>query len=205
MADQEEKQEGLRERKRRETLERIAETGLRLFVEHGYDGTTLEAIAAEAGIAARTFFYYFKSKEDILRYWQGDGFVEALRPSLLAISPKQVPLTAVRRCLIELASRYENKRSIVVDGLMRSTEALRARKQAIFVEMETIVFEALCEVWPDQKRRAALRDVAMIAIGTMRLAMEDWRDGKGKRPLADYLSEGFARLQKEIRASRTRA
>lgn len=205
MTDKEEKKEGLRERKRRETLERIAETGLRLFVENGYDGTTLEAIATEAGISARTFFYYFKSKEDILRYWQGDGFLEALRPSLMAISSRQAPLTAVRHCLIELVSRYENKRSIVVDNLMRSTEALRAQKQAIFVEMETTVFEALCEVWPDQKRWATLRAVAMVAIGTMRLAVEDWRDGKGKRPLADYLSEGFARLQTEIRASRTRA
>ena len=58
--------EGWRERKRRETLQRIAEMGLKLFIANGYEATTLEAIAAASGISARTFFYYFKSKEDIL-------------------------------------------------------------------------------------------------------------------------------------------
>ena len=57
------KNKGLRERKKRETLQRITETGLKLFVENGYEATTLEAIAAEASIARRTFFYYFKSKK----------------------------------------------------------------------------------------------------------------------------------------------
>ncbi len=41
---------GLRERKRQLTLARIAETGLKLFIEAGYEATTLEAIAAAAGI-----------------------------------------------------------------------------------------------------------------------------------------------------------
>ena len=44
------RREGLRERKRRETLLRVAETGLNLFAERGYDATTLEAIAEASGI-----------------------------------------------------------------------------------------------------------------------------------------------------------
>ena len=71
-------EEGLRERKRRETLQRIAEAGLKLFVTNGYDATTLETIAEAAGISRRTFFYYFKSKEDILLAWQG-GLIQAIR------------------------------------------------------------------------------------------------------------------------------
>jgi AcrR family transcriptional regulator len=57
---------GLRERKRQETLERITAAGLKLFAAQGYEATTLDAIAAEAGISRRTFFHYFKSKDDIL-------------------------------------------------------------------------------------------------------------------------------------------
>ena len=56
---------GLRERKRRETSERIIEKGLKLFVKNGYEATTLDAIAEAAGISRRTFFYYFKSKEEL--------------------------------------------------------------------------------------------------------------------------------------------
>ena len=192
------KNKGLRERKKRETLQRITETGLKLFVENGYEGTTLEAIAAEAGIARRTFFYYFKSKEDILMARQGGGFVKALKPAMLEQSTDQTPLDAVRNCLLQLISRYETKESIVVDGLMRSTEALRTRKQAVFVEMEQTVFAALCELWPQPKRRDSLRMVAMVSIGAMRLAIESWRQENGKRSLAKYLRESFATLKAEM-------
>ena len=192
------KKEGRRERKRLETLRRIAETGLKLFIAHGYEGTTLEAIAEAAGISRRTFFYYFKSKEEVLLAWQGSGFVEALRPAMLEESPHQAPLDAVRHCLLKLISRYETKESIIVDRLLRSTEALRARKQAVYVDMEQALLGAMCELWPEPKRRASLQIVAMVSIGAMRLAMETWRQENGKRSLAKYLRESFATLKAEI-------
>ena len=192
------KKEGRRERKRLETLRRIAETGLKLFIAHGYEGTTLEAIAEAAGISRRTFFYYFKSKEEVLLAWQGSGFVEALRPAMLEESPHQAPLDAVRHCLLKLISRYETKESIIVDRLLRSTEALRARKQAVYVDMEQALLGAMCELWPEPKRRASLQIVAMVSIGAMRLAMETWRQENGKRSLAKYLRESFATLKAEM-------
>ena len=192
------KKEGRRERKRLETLRRIAETGLKLFIAHGYEGTTLDAIAEAAGISRRTFFYYFKSKEEVLLAWQGSGFVEALRPAMLEESPHQAPLDAVHHCLLKLISRYETKESIIVDRLLRSTEALRARKQAVYVDMEQALLGAMCELWPEPKRRASLRIVAMVSIGAMRLAMEIWRQENGKRSLAKYLRESFATLKAEI-------
>jgi AcrR family transcriptional regulator len=124
----------------------------------------LEAIAAASGIARRTFFYYYKSKDEILMATLGGGMVEALRPALLEQSKDHSPLNAVRNCLLQLTSLHETKESIIVDGLLRSTEGLRARKQAIFVEMEQSVFDAFCELWPQAKRRAAHRMVAMVSI-----------------------------------------
>jgi AcrR family transcriptional regulator len=132
----------------------------------------LEAIAAAAGISRRTFFYYFRSKDEVLLASQGGGFIEAVRPALLEESPDQAPFVAVRNCLSKLVSRYETKESIIIDRLLQSTEALRARKQAIFVQMEETVFAALCELWPEPERRTALRLVAMVSIGLMRVAME---------------------------------
>jgi AcrR family transcriptional regulator len=73
------KNEGLRERKKRETLQRIAETGLKLFIAQGYEGTTLEAIAEAAGISRRTFFYYFKSKKRCC--WRGKGAGFSMPPA----------------------------------------------------------------------------------------------------------------------------
>jgi AcrR family transcriptional regulator len=64
---------------RRETRQRIAEVGQRLFLTRGYEGTTLDVIAAEADISRRAFFSYFKSKDDIIFFW-----LEADRASLIA-------------------------------------------------------------------------------------------------------------------------
>jgi transcriptional regulator MftR-like protein len=85
-----------------------------------------------------------------------------------------------------------------IDRLLQSTEALRARKQAIFVQMEETVFGAMCELWPQPKRRATLRLVAMVSMGVMRVAMEGWRQDGGKRRLTKYLQENFAALEAEI-------
>jgi AcrR family transcriptional regulator len=191
--------EGLRERKRRETLRRIAEQGLRLFLTNGYEETTLEAVAEAAGISRRTFFYYFKSKEEILLAFQV-GFAETIRAAVLEQSTKQSPLDAVKNALLELTIRYDvdRKKSMVIDRLMRSNESLCARNQAKYVEKEQAVFEALCQMWPQPKRQSALRVVAMMSIGAFRLAIDNWSRDEGKRPAAAYLKEAFANLKSEI-------
>lgn len=189
---------GLRERKRLETSERIIEKGLKLFVKNGYEATTLDAIAEAAGISRRTFFYYFKSKEDVLLAARDSGFRTALRPTMLDEFPNQAPLDAVRNCLIKLASRYETKESVVFDGLMQSTEALRARKEAVFVETERILLDAMCELWPSPGRRDGLRLVAMVAMGTLRLALDKWKENDAAHPLAYYIRQGFTLLAKQF-------
>jgi AcrR family transcriptional regulator len=192
------KPEGLRERKRRETSERIIEKGLKLFVKNGYEATTLEAIAQAAGISRRTFFYYFKSKEDVLLAANDSGFREALRPAMLEEPSDQAPIAAVQKCLIKVASRYETRESVVFDGLMQSTAALRARKEAVFVDTERILLEAMCELWPAAARRDGLRLVAMVAIGTLRLALEKWKQNDAAHPLAHYIRQGFTLLAKQF-------
>ena len=198
MEDATEKPQGLRERKRRDTSARIVKVGLKLFVKHGYEATTLDAIAQAAGISRRTFFYYFKSKEDILLTAHDSGFRQALRPAMLDESPDQAPIDAVQKCLIKLASRYETKESVVFDRLMQSTEALRARKEAGFVETEQILLQAMCELWPSPARRDGLRLVAMVAMGTLRLTLEKWKENDAAHSLAYYLRQGFALLAKEL-------
>jgi AcrR family transcriptional regulator len=194
--------EGLRERKRRETFRRIAEIGLKLFIERGYEATTLEVIAAEAGISARTFFHYFKTKDEVLQFWQGGGgFLEAVSAALLRESTRQTPLQAVRHCLLKLLPGYDSENAVVVDRIWHSTDSLRAHKQAFFVQLEQTVFTALCELWPLPDRRPALRMIAMLSVGAMRLAIEDRRQDSRIRPLTEYLQESFAVLEDQLSPS----
>ncbi len=50
-----------------ETRARILETALRLFLERGYDGTTMRAVAREAGVSVGNAYYYFASKEHLIQ------------------------------------------------------------------------------------------------------------------------------------------
>ena len=189
--------EGWRERKRRETLQRIAETGLKLFIEKGYEATTLEAIAAASGISARTFFYYFKSKEDILLAWQ-QGLPEAVRAAILAESPDQSPIHLVRNAFVKLAVQFNSEQAVAIDRILRSTEQLRASNQAKFLSMEKAAFEALSEHWPQARRRRALQVVAMASVGAMRLSVDAWADEGGQKPLASFIKQMFSALEDEL-------
>ena len=53
--------------KSEQTRARIVETALRLFKQRGYDGTTMRAIAAEAGVSVGNAYYYFDSKEHLIQ------------------------------------------------------------------------------------------------------------------------------------------
>lgn len=58
--------EGLRERHKRRTLQALREAGVRLFIQQGFDRTTVDQIAEQAGVSQRTFFRYFPCKEALL-------------------------------------------------------------------------------------------------------------------------------------------
>lgn len=181
----------LRERKRQLTLELIAKTGLMLFIENGYEATTLDAIAAAAGISRRTFFYYLKSKEEVLLAHESGNIPRPLRPTFLQQSPKQSPLDAARKTFLILASMYETTESVMADRILRSIETLRLRKEALHVQLEDVLAEAMYELWPDPARRPALRLTAMMAMGALRFAKENWRQEEAAHPLTHYIDEAF--------------
>lgn len=191
-------EEGVRERKRRETRRHIAETGLRLFLADGYDGTTLDAIAADAGISRRSFFSYFKSKDDLVLFWLDQSWA-GLYADLLKTSPDVRPLDAVRDVMVAHSARYSSEEMDRLDALLRSSPSLQSRKQAFYVEREQALFATLCEVWRQPERRTALRMVAMTAIGASRLATQAWNEQAApRRPVAEHLLDAFASLKSEL-------
>jgi AcrR family transcriptional regulator len=58
--------EGLRERKKRQTREAIAQTAMRLFAARGFDAVTVADVARAADVSEKTVFNYFPAKEDLV-------------------------------------------------------------------------------------------------------------------------------------------
>lgn len=185
----------LRERKQRETRQRIAEVALRLFLTDGYESTTLDAIAAAAGISRRTFFSYFKSKDDIILFGMEADSAELIA-ELLKTSPDVRPLDAVQDLLVKRIAQHTTEEMTAIDNLMLSSESLLARKQAFYAKQEQALFLALREVWRQPERQSALRMVAMVSVGALRLALQAWREQVGQRkPAAQFLRDAFERLR----------
>lgn len=188
---------GARERKRQETRSRIVETGLRLFLTNGYDATTLDAVAEAAGISRRSFFHHFRSKEEVLVAWQ-DSAIDQLREAIASRPEDETPIEAARQALMSIGERYASDEMVAIDRLMRSSEVLQARKQTSYLRQEMALLEAMAERWPSPERRAVLRQVAMTAIGVMRLALEAWSREGCVSPITSHLEQGFVDLKQAM-------
>jgi TetR/AcrR family transcriptional regulator, regulator of mycofactocin system len=72
---------------------------LRLFTERGFDETTVDDIAAVAGVSRRTLFRYFESKADVL--WHSfDQEVDRLRASFAAVPERTAVMRAIREVVV---------------------------------------------------------------------------------------------------------
>ncbi|HEX5120149.1 MAG TPA: TetR/AcrR family transcriptional regulator [Pseudonocardiaceae bacterium] len=95
---------GLRERKKRETRQRISDVATVLFVTRGFDSVTVADIAAEADVSRVTVFNYFRRKEDMFfdRHDEARAlFTGAVRDR----QPGESIPAALRRVLLDLADR----------------------------------------------------------------------------------------------------
>ena len=78
--------------------------GLRLFAERGFENTTIEQIAAEAGVSQRTFFRYFTTKASVL-WTEFETEVETIRSALRSV-PADVPMMEAIRGAVVAANHY---------------------------------------------------------------------------------------------------
>jgi AcrR family transcriptional regulator len=195
----EQDKEGWRARKRQQTRQRIADAGLRLFLEYGFETTTLDAIAEAAGIARRTFFHYFDSKEALLYVYE-DDVEHSFRAALAGVDSNTAPFEAMAMALRDLIAGFGSERARKIDTVVHSTDALRACKQADYERLESFLFLALAEKWPEPGGHLRLRLIASVGISALKVAVDRWRqDASGS--LQNYVDECFAALRSEVLTS----
>ena len=80
---------GVRERARLESIQRIISAARTLFVEVGYDSTTLQNIADGSDLAMGTLFHYISDKRDLLYLIFNEEFDKVTTAGLKAHRPSQ--------------------------------------------------------------------------------------------------------------------
>jgi AcrR family transcriptional regulator len=128
---------GLRELKKEQTRQLIADTAWRLFSNRGFDQVTVAEIAREAQVAEATVFNYFSSKEDLF-YWPLEAFGARLVETVAARPPGESAVAAFQRALLadggllaeaEGGAARAAQRLRKVNRVIAESPALLAREQ----------------------------------------------------------------------------
>ena len=141
-------EEGLRERKRRLTRQRISDVATFMFATQGFDNVKVSAIAEIVGVSEKTIFNYFPTKESMVLDW-ADEAVESVARMLRERPPNESLTAAVVRAMKEDMERFDDVPDDIVMFLPRfvdlidSTPALRAAWLEMHDRIVTVVTEAL--------------------------------------------------------------
>jgi TetR/AcrR family transcriptional regulator len=92
------------------TKDIIFKSAVKIFSNNGYNGATMDAIAADAGVAKGTLYYHFKSKEKIFKYIVLEG-MNIIKKEIEEVANKeQNSLSKLKvLCKIQLGLVYERK------------------------------------------------------------------------------------------------
>lgn len=110
-------------RKKAATKEKIFQAAMELFLEHGYDKTTVEQIAEKADVAKGTFFNYFPTKDEVL-YYLGD-YRMAVMEQMLADELKDIKsakekLYACLRFFCKENEKYKSITALICKTIIKS-------------------------------------------------------------------------------------
>ena len=196
---------GLRERKKAQTRQLIADTAWRLFADRGFERVTVSEVAREAQVAVATVFNYFPTKEDLF-FSRLEAFEAGLVEAVAGRAPGEPALDAFRRQLlgaggllaqVETGDDRALERLRTVNRVIAASPALQAREQQAFARTADTLAERLAA---DQPLPGGLDpQVAANALVGVQRALVDYTR---RRVLAD---EDPARLAADVRALAERA
>jgi AcrR family transcriptional regulator len=151
---------------------RLEQAALDLFVERGYDQTTVAEIAARAGLTERTFFRHFSDKREVL--FHGGPLLQGLMVQALAAAPDDAtPLAAVEAAVTSVAPVFDERREVarVRQGIINSHPELQEREVSKMATLATALADGL------RARGVADPDARLTAdlgIAVFRSAFAQW-------------------------------
>lgn len=175
---------------------RAGEVAFRLFAAQGFDNTTVEQIAAEAGLSRTTFFRYFGTKEEVVlgRFAE---YGHLVADALAARPAGEAPWTALRRSFDVITAPQAGEASLDVMQLLSDACALMTRRwekshgwQSQLVPLITGRLESDGHPGPGLRARA----LVAAAISCLDAATDAWTADASRTPLATLLDQAMGAL-----------
>ncbi|PVE78776.1 TetR family transcriptional regulator [Microbacterium testaceum] len=175
-----------------DTRDRLRAAALALFVERGFDATTVTDIVERAGVTRRTFFRHFGDKREV--FFAGDE-IPRLAASMLAATPADLsPFAVAWTGFLTLATeRFEPRRTEIVAArrLIAAEPALRERDLQKQADLREVLIEGYRDRGVDALRA---RVVAGVAIELWQTALEQWATDDAGGSLEDHLERVRAEM-----------
>lgn len=197
---------GLREKKKRATRQAIVDAATELFLREGLQRTTIDEIAAVAGVARRTFFLHFASKEDVL-FHHVERYGDAAATAIELLPPDATAWHGVQTAVATLVDLFDSPHdgsdtlASVRAQTVHEGHGLPASLSLRLVRMQSSLLEALGARFPDADTTivaahlgAALGAVAAVAVCIMEPGSDEQHKGAKEAMLGalDRAGAGFA-------------
>ncbi len=172
---------------------RLAQAALELYVERGYEQTTVAEIANRAGLTERTFFRYFADKREVL--FGGSSALQELLVRTVTDAPNSLPpIDAVALGLDAMAERLQERR----DHSLRRQAAIVANIE--LRERELIKLASLATALAAALRTRGVSNLASnltaeAGIAVFKIAFESWIDPTNERGFSELIRESLSELK----------
>lgn len=168
------------------TAHALAAVAQRMFLDQGFERTSIDDIAREAGIGRRTFFRYFRTKADVL-FVESRTELEVLREELASGGPAEPYRAAVTRAVLTALQIPIGEREWALQRakLILTVPALQAHAAVVFARWRGTAAGYARTRWPDREFFAEAVGHAVLAATLA--AHEHWI-GHPEGELADSLA-----------------
>lgn len=179
----------LRQMTRDAVRARIADTAVDLFAEHGFDGVTVDQIAAAVGISTRSFNRYFPTKEDAV---MGDAALwgELVRHAFVARSadePAWVSLGAAYDHMLAVSEADEARQKKTMRVLL-STPTLRARNLEKHLAWARMLVPLVAERMSGDDADVRADAIVQASLACFDVALITWARPEETRPARAILA-----------------
>jgi TetR/AcrR family transcriptional regulator, regulator of mycofactocin system len=181
-------------RRRVTSREQLEHAAFDLFGRQGFDRTTIDEIAAAAGIARRTFFRYFPSKNDV-PWGNFEAELDRMRARLKSCPARTPLMDAIRVAVVDfnrIAPEQVPFHRRRMELILR-TPALQAHSTLRYAAWREVIAEFAGERLGQPPDALAPRTVAYAALGVAVAAYEQWLEA-GDAELSELLDGAMREL-----------